>query len=242
MASSSGQLSGRIRRALLESGQGEEGVSRFEKAGGFSLKGLARIAADQSFDFRSRSVAIWALGRLKQAGALEPLLVALRDPNEQLRGEAARSLGVLKNGRARGQLISLLGSDPSPSVRHAAADALGALCGSEGIQALRDVLADHREDPFVRGKAAESLALCFAKDAIPDLIAALRDESADVRFWCAYGLGFLKAKSAVPELKRLASEDQAEVPTWGTVSAEAARAIAEIQGESGASPGAQRQP
>jgi HEAT repeat protein len=110
-----------------------------------------------------------------------------------------------------------------------AAYALGLLGGAKAISALREVLANHREDASVRGQAAESL--CFANEAVPDLIAALKDQSPDVRFWSAYSLGLLGSESALAELERLASSDEAEVPGWWSVAKEAAQAIELIHQE-----------
>jgi HEAT repeat protein len=77
--------------------------------------------------------------------------------------------------------------------------------------------------------AAESLAYCFAHEAVRDLIAGLHDQTPEVRFWSAFALGFMKAKPALVELERLATTDDAEVPGWWSVSKEAAWAIAEIK-------------
>ncbi|HEV2415134.1 MAG TPA: HEAT repeat domain-containing protein [Candidatus Dormibacteraeota bacterium] len=203
---------------------------------------MARIVTDPSVDFRIRSSAVWVLGRLKKLGpfkkadALQPLLVALADSNHFLRGEAARSLGVLRDTRATARLIQVMRGDLDAMVRQSAAQALGSLGRPKAIRALREVIKDQGQDSGLRGTAAEALGSCFAYESAAELVAGLSDLSPEVRFWSAYALGAMKVKSAVAELKRLAAEDDAEVPGWWSVSREAARAIAEIRGE--ASPAA----
>jgi HEAT repeat protein len=228
-------LSEGIRRIWLATGQPEDTLARLQKAGGTSLPGLATITADPSLDFEVRSSAVWVLGRVmklgrhKKSDALAPLLAALGDPNKWLRGAAAQALGVLHDRRARSRLIEVMRTDPEIHVRTFAAHALGDLNGPRAIEALRQVLGNQDEDPNVRGMAAESLAYCFAREAVRDLIAGLHDRTPEVRFWSAFALGFMKAKPALLELERLASRDGAEVPGWWSVSKEAAWAIAEIK-------------
>lgn len=230
-------LSDRIRRLWLAPGQPVETVVDLQRAGGTSLQGLARIVTDPSVDFRIRSSAVWVLGRLRKLGpfkkaeALQPLLVALADSNHLLRGEAARSFGVLRDARATGRLIKVMRGDLDAMVRQSAAQALGNLATPRAILALRRVLLDPSQDASLRGAAAEALGSCFAHESVAELIAALKDPSPEVRFWSAYALGCMKVKSAVVELKRLAAEDDAEVPGWWSVSTEAASALAEIRGE-----------
>jgi HEAT repeat protein len=189
---SSIDLSAKIRGVWLATGQSENELARLQNTGGNTLEGLARIATDQSLDFPVRAAATWTLGRLAKFGrlrkvaALRPLLVALNDPNKWLRGEAARSLGVLADTRARERLIQAMRGDPEPTVRVSAAQALGMLRGPKAIQALREVLTDRSEDPGLRGATAESLGLSFAYEVTPDLVEGLRDRSPEVRFWSAY--------------------------------------------------------
>ena len=190
---------------------------------------MARMAADPALDVSLRSLAIWALGRQMTDKARRPLIAALADPDTSLRGEAARSLGVLGARRAAGRLIQVMRGGPDASVRMFAAHALGSLCGPKAVSALREVLANQGEEAKVRGEAAESLGGCFASEAIPDLIAALKDQSPEVRFWSAYALGQVRAESAVAALETMASSDDAVVPGWWSVAKEAAGAIEEIR-------------
>jgi len=189
------------------------------------------MAADPALDGSLRSLAIWALGRQKTDKARRPLIAALADPDISLRGEAARSPGVLGARRAAGRLIQVMRGDPDASVRMFAAHALGSLCGPKAVSALREVLANQGEEAKVRGEAAESLGGCFASEAIPDLIAALKDQSPEVRFWSAYALGHMKAESALAALESLAASDHALVPGWWSVAREAADSIEIIRSD-----------
>jgi HEAT repeat protein len=80
-------------------------------------------------------------------------------------------------------------------------------------------------------QAAEALQCSHEPRAIGPLIEALRDASAEVRFWAAFALGELGGlgtpgvSEAVPELERLAATDQEVVPGWWSVSKEAADAL-----------------
>jgi HEAT repeat protein len=66
------------------------------------------------------------------------------------------------------------------------------------LKALKD------SSPEVREGAAQSLEKVQATEAIPDLIALLEDENADVKTRAAYALGGMgkAAESAVPALKK----------------------------------------
>ena len=135
---------------------------------------------------------------------------------------------MLRDGRTTTRLIKVLRNHPDPDTRRDAAYALGQFDSTRATTALCDVLRNRAEEGAVRGMAAEQLGASFAWDAVPDLMAGLRDQAPEVRFWCAYGLGFLRVESARPELERLAAGDYAKVPGWWTVKREARWALGEI--------------
>lgn len=132
------------------------------------------------------------------------------------------------DGRSTDRLIRLVRTDPDPNVRRMAAYALGQIRNKRAIAALLEVLGDRALPGAVRGMAAEHLPASFTWDAVPDLITGLRDPTPEVRFWCAYGMGFLRIRSALPRLRRLAADDYARVPGWWTVKREAWWAIKQI--------------
>jgi len=121
----------------------------------------------------------------------------------------------------------VLRTHPDPDTRRFAAYALGNFDNPRASTALREVLANQSEQPAVRAMAAEHLV--YEKSAIPDLLAALRDRSREVRFWSAYALGEGRVQRALLPLRRLTS-DRALVPGWWSVAREARWAIATIEG------------
>ena len=90
---------------------------------------------------------------------------------------------------------------------------------------LVEALSNTHEDEKVRGQAAEGLAYLGEGRAVPVLIAALRDPSAEVRFNAAFALGHVGDTVSVPELQRVVNTDTAILPTWGLVSKQAEDAI-----------------
>lgn len=81
----------------------------------------------------------------------------------------------------------------------------------------------------MRGFAAEALTGPGERRAVPGLIAALADSSAEVRFWAAFALGELADPAALSALQQLAQSDEATLPGWWSVSDEAAAAIERIR-------------
>lgn len=233
-AGRSRDLSESIERIWLGPGRPKDLVANLRRAGGTSIDALGVIATNESVTLSIRASAVWLLGRLKQLGsfrkteALQPLLTVLVGPHESLRREAAQALGVLRDQRATGDLVQAMVGDPDTMVGELAAQSLGNLGSPKAILALREVFNDPKQDPSVRGAAAEALGASFTFDCASELISGLSDRADEVRFWSAYALGFMRIKDALPELERLASTDDAEVPGWWSVSKEAAWAIAQI--------------
>ena len=78
-------------------------------------------------DVETRRLAALALGMGDRKEAFDPLITALRDQEPRVRATAAISLGRLGDDRATKSLVPLLTGDRVPSVRRAAAYALGDL-------------------------------------------------------------------------------------------------------------------
>lgn len=81
------------------------------------------------------------------------------------------------------------------------------------------------KDPNMRYYAAQSLGQFGpeAKTAVPDLIAALKDESKMVRMGTAYALGEIGSADAVPSLQEAGKDPEKEVR------AAAAHALKQLQ-------------
>ena len=71
-----------------------------------------------------RTMAAWALGRIKDPRAVEPLLGTLKDSDPRARASAAIALGNIKDTRAVGPLQAAL-NDSDEGVHRAVAWALG---------------------------------------------------------------------------------------------------------------------
>jgi HEAT repeat protein len=159
--------------------------------------------------------------------ALEGLEKALRAEDDEVRLAAVQSIGILGDKRAWDSLVTML-ADKSNRVREAAAYGLGSLGDKRASRALIRALADQRESAGVRGMAAEQLGRLGVSRATPRLVAALHDREPEVRFWAAYALGQVADPSALPDLAQLVS-DNTTIPQFGTVGAEAAKAIDRIR-------------
>jgi hypothetical protein len=149
---------------------------------------------------------------------------AAKDPNEKVR---ARSLGALTLLRDTGEpmvYLERLSRDPAPSVRRAAADAIGTL----GIPPDRiDRLAGPLQkdpDSMVRAECARALGKLRSLAATGNLLYAMgSDPSPEVRSLAADALARLGAPEAEPILADSARQDRSLA-----VRTHAVRALSEI--------------
>ena len=89
------------------------------------LEYLITFVSDVNADSGLVRFLSWILGQgEKVAGAFEPLIAWLDNPNADLRGAVADALGRIGSERAVAPLLAHLG-DPVAAVRRAVADALG---------------------------------------------------------------------------------------------------------------------
>jgi hypothetical protein len=87
---------------------------------------VARLSDDSP---RVRATAAWALGEIESREAVRPLIGALRDSDALVRESAAHALGEVEDTAGIAPLTDVLKSDRDPSVRRAAAKALGEIAG-----------------------------------------------------------------------------------------------------------------
>ena len=131
----------------------------------------------------------------------EKLVKILRDDSfANVRYDAARTLGDLKERSSVNQLIDSLSNDPDWNVKSACAAALGRIRDKRGIRPLTNVLvADANIDAaWTRRRAAWALA-DIGEDAITGLIDALGDNEKSARqkaSWALIRIG----RPAVPAL------------------------------------------
>lgn len=128
----------------------------------------------------ARLHAIWGLGQLgrKQPGLLAPALELLADPEEEVRTQAAKSLGEAKVPGAVERLIAAL-KDTSARVRMQAALSLGHYGNPSAVRPLLTLLEENNnQDPILRHGAVMGLV---GSNGLQELLAATRDGSPAVR-------------------------------------------------------------
>jgi HEAT repeat protein len=123
--------------------------------------------------------------RSPESRRLALALDRLSQQDPQVRVEAARELGEMRDPRAVERLIRLV-SDIRPDVRQAAVDALGAIGDKRAVPVLREQLT--QGDWRNRQSAAQGLGGMQDAVAVPDLEKALNDENASVAVAAARAL------------------------------------------------------
>ena len=166
---------------------------------------LAVLAAGASFEDTCRAVHdLVEIG----ARAVGPLCRTLKDPNKNLRTNAALALGRIGEARALKPLLDML-SDSDPDVRSAAAEALGRLGDARALAALLKLLGSENEMD-VRGAAVGLGALGHAR-AVESLTKLLSSASWEVRWRTAIALGQIGDKSPWSALGPAAKDTSAVV-------------------------------
>jgi hypothetical protein len=103
------------------------------------------------------TVAAWALGRIGDERALEPLRAGLDARYRSVQAHSARSLGTLGDAEATPVLLERLLTEKDAGLQTAYAAALGKLEAEQSTYKLLTVLHDH-EDPSSRPEVALALA------------------------------------------------------------------------------------
>mgnify|MGYP000845429115 FL=1 len=165
----------------------EEASSALAAIGVAAMAGL--IDALQHDDWLVRLHAVEALGKLKSADAVEPLLRALfNERDSAIREDVVRALGAIRDGRAVEYLVAVM---KEPGLRLLAVEALGHIGDRRVVPILRRVVegvplgeprdsatpcADGWTDEMATmGMAARALGMIADAVAIPSLIVALRN-------------------------------------------------------------------
>jgi HEAT repeat protein len=176
------------------------------------VPGLIKALAYQK-DWHVRQAAAHALGQIRSARAVEPLVVALRDLNWRVRISAAEALGQIGDARALEPLIAAL-KDQNAFVRTSAAEALRQI-GARAVEPLVAALADTNEP--IRQASAEALAK-IGGPALEVLAVRVSDPDRHVRRRAASALGKTSDPRALDLLRTAKSDpDQSvrEVATEG---------------------------
>ena len=171
-----------------------------------------------------RAEAARALGAERDARVGPALVAALRDTDRFVRWRAAEALERQKYAAAVAELERLASADPDATVRETAAAAASAI--KQTPEYSVHAAGGGGKDEIERQRAADRLAFAAeSSQAIPALMAALSDNSSNVRAAAARSLGIRKAAVAVPVLADML---RATARSDHTVASAAAEALGQI--------------
>jgi HEAT repeat protein len=212
-------------KARLSSAYVEERRDALMRLGSMARPESSRAAAAALGDPSAivRATAARAVLSLDSGEAARLVLPLLGDRDEFVRREAAYALGLSRSRDCVSALAAAVESDKKPSVRGAAAVALGQIADSAAVPALTGALSRRlpangflnrvrqrkvEEDEFVRRAAAVALGQLKSRDAVPALVEALSDERApaDVRREAARSLGLIGDPSAAAALRAVLTD------------------------------------
>lgn len=153
-------------------------------------------------DFNVREDITWALVRMAD-GAFQPLVSLLTDTDAGVRHHAAHTLSKIGDLRAVPALIGAL-EDPEPAVVSKIAFTLGVFRDVRAIPPLVRLL-DH-SDREVQTTVVAALER-FGADAVPQVLVALADPSAQVRELAADILGVIGTRANITRLASALHDD-----------------------------------
>ncbi|HZT57293.1 MAG TPA: HEAT repeat domain-containing protein [Pyrinomonadaceae bacterium] len=217
----------KIQTGRLSSGDTEERRDAVTRLGAMGRPEASRAAAVALNDGAAiiRATAARAVLSLGGEEAAKLILPLLGDRDEFVRREAAYALGLARSADAVPGLITLVESDKKPSVRAAAAVALGQTGDARAVGPLSAALSRRvpasgffsratrrkvEEDEFVRRASAVSLGQIGSREGVPALVEALSNEKTpdDIRREAARALGLIGDAAAIPALRSvLTSKD-----------------------------------
>ncbi len=164
-----------------------------------------------------QQLAAIALGRIGDARAAAALIVALGDADQYVTWAAATALGQIGDARAVEPLLAVL-ADPAHRARAEAATALGRIGGARAAEGLK---------PFLHERAAAVEAFCtiVGKDAVPPLLAALKQKPCPARTALLRALGQFGTAGGVDALAAALTD----IVDWQAQAA-AAQALGDVGG------------
>jgi HEAT repeat protein len=178
------------------------------------VRGLIRLLNHRDPDVQYEAAG--ALGDIRDPGAVEPLVTALKnDEISGVRWKAAEALSKI-GAPAVDALIGALRHDDD-DVRWKAAIALGEIGDPRSIDPLLILLCD--EDRFVKSHAAYALSM-IGEPAVDPLICALNEGDGNLRWGAAIALGKIQNPRAIEPLIRALADK------YENVRAESAAALA----------------
>jgi HEAT repeat protein len=152
---------------------------------------LLDVLQDRERSPQARARAASVLARVEIYEAVEPLISALRDDNEQVQRAAVAALGQLGDTQAIEQLLEALATG-TPDVRAPAMGALSRFHDSRAFDAIAGVARNPREDSRRRSVAIMMLLHYYKDWALPPLRQlALAAHSDPRENWGAYAAAHL---------------------------------------------------
>jgi putative membrane-bound dehydrogenase-like protein len=171
-------------------------------------KGKAVLAAvlKEEADVRARLHALWGAAQLPEAAGRELVAAALGDDAAEVRAEAARLLGRLREAPDKSEEASLLRlatKDPSSQVRR---QAILRLRSPSSLQAVAPLLAD--KDPFLRAAALTVLGKPGNRTLLEP---AARSKESALRLGALLALRHAGEKNGRALLEHFLADDSPEV-------------------------------
>lgn len=169
-----------------------------------------------------RQTIVTSLAVVQQPSSLDFLLDRMRhDTKEGIRNAAVQTIGSLGDERGVEVLIDVYHTDNEKN-RAWAIESLGKIGSPKGLEVIREALDDY--DAICRGKAAWALMKIEGKEAVPELQAALEEETDDMpAVVMAHALALLGVEEAVPYLEERVLQARSPLAR-----AEAARVLGEV--------------
>ncbi len=183
-----------------------------------SLEALTIVLEDT--EVASTSMAAWALGRIGDTRAVEPLRRALNSDYRSIRAQSARALGALRDPSVAGELLERLEQEQDVGLLMAYASALGNLRHREALPALTRLM-PAMNNPGARLELALSIARILGDEG--HFIELVRQARRD--------LGTTAAQALVKMQRRWARQGAEELDR---ALKEAANAFAHQRAEAGA--------
>jgi HEAT repeat protein len=191
-------------------------ASTLAQIGAAAVPRLIAALEDRSRPEYQRMNAARALGFIRDERAVEPLIAALRDDDEDVRVAATFALGVLKNAKSLEPLLAALAVEPllaalqdsSSEVRTRAADALACIDDDRAFDAVAHVVRESEDDKSA-SHLLLTLALHHGERALPLVREIALGENRHLSIKAAAALGHLGA-AAVPTLLELARDPRLE--------------------------------
>jgi HEAT repeat protein len=179
------------------------------KGASSALDWMPVIEKMASGDTQSRSTATYALGRMPLTQSEDLLSQLLKDPEAEIRSEAAQALGRIGTPRVIPALVEALAG--SAELRHHARKSLGKIVRRHGDETLQVVarMAAESTRPEIRSELGDVLGRLKNLAAIEPLMKLLKDPEWRVRWKVLKAFQRLERHIPLPENARLALFDYA---------------------------------